>query len=595
MQIFEFHFNPGTKEEIAFDSFIYEPENIYEKRLGNLYMVGELKNILPSNSQFLNNLASTIKKEYYLNLQKSPEQTLRDALRKANQFLDGLIEEGNVDWLGNLNFIALTVENFVLNFTKIGNLEILLLREGEILNISQVPEQDIESYSLKIFENIITGRLAAGDKIVILTKDIYEFFKNENLLKKLSLVYGEKEIKKIFKTKEKDLQELSGICFLVVMSEEEKSKQTLTFQKKPIPLFKIDLPVSLRKALQAGKESIRQALSSFLITLRKINLIPFLKKIRAPLSPKITFSTPKIEIPEIQTHRLKKNIILITALVLILFLGFFIFKREKEREKELIQANLEQIQEKITRAEGFLILKDERQSNLLFQEAWNEILPLAKQKTLLKDEISTLKGSIEKQLETLNKIQRIDEPEIYSGALPEQEQFKELNLKELPADFKVDLACSFHSNLYFLDKKTGKIIKYPYLKDSKWGAPRTWLKSSERTVQAKDMAIDGNIWILNKDNAIDRYYAGIYQETLNFNFYPKLEYPTKIFTNFQLPYLYILEPQKNRIIIVDKTGEIIKQFQSDKFDNLKDFVVSEDGETIYLLNGPKIFQISFEQ
>ncbi|GAI13815.1 unnamed protein product, partial [marine sediment metagenome] len=46
MQVFELHFNPKLKEDQIFDSFVYEPENIYEKNLGSLYVIGELRNAL---------------------------------------------------------------------------------------------------------------------------------------------------------------------------------------------------------------------------------------------------------------------------------------------------------------------------------------------------------------------------------------------------------------------------------------------------------------------------------------------------------------------------------------------------------------------
>ncbi len=74
MQIFELHFNPKLKEDQIFDSFVYEPENTYEKNLGSLYIVGELQNALPQNSKFLDDLAKIIKKNYYTFSIKSPEK-----------------------------------------------------------------------------------------------------------------------------------------------------------------------------------------------------------------------------------------------------------------------------------------------------------------------------------------------------------------------------------------------------------------------------------------------------------------------------------------------------------------------------------------
>ena len=50
MQIFELHFNPKLNKDQLLDSFVYEPQNIYEKRLGSLYIVGKLQNTFSKNS-----------------------------------------------------------------------------------------------------------------------------------------------------------------------------------------------------------------------------------------------------------------------------------------------------------------------------------------------------------------------------------------------------------------------------------------------------------------------------------------------------------------------------------------------------------------
>ena len=107
------------------------------------------------------------------------------------------------------------------------------------------------------------------------------------------------------------------------------------------------------------------------------------------------------------------------------------------------------------------------------------------------------------------------------------------------------------------------------------------------------MVVDGSIWILNKDNSITKYYGGWPKETITLDIFPSPKNFSKIFTLPNLPYLYFLEPEQNRIVILNKKGEIVKQFQSEKFDNLLDFGVSENGKTIYLLNGLKVYKILF--
>jgi len=196
MQLFEFHFNPKLKEDYFFDSFVYEPENAYEKKLGSLYLAGDLQNALPFNSKFLDNLAQIIKKNYYNSWGQFPqtgtvpiEKALSESLKKANDFLAEEVKKENVSWLGNLNFAVLSIKDLNLCFTKTGNLKILLIRGGQIIDIGKnLDLQEIEPYPLKIFFNVVSGKLIQNDTILVLTKKIFDFFTQQNILDKISKV-----------------------------------------------------------------------------------------------------------------------------------------------------------------------------------------------------------------------------------------------------------------------------------------------------------------------------------------------------------------------------------------------------------------------
>jgi len=112
MLVFEFHFNPKTKEDLIFDSFCFEPENIYEKRVGSLYMLGLLKNVLPQNIHFLERLARVIKEKFYSSTLVKPEKSLKNSLKEANDFLENIAKRGDVSWLGNLSFGVISLKNF---------------------------------------------------------------------------------------------------------------------------------------------------------------------------------------------------------------------------------------------------------------------------------------------------------------------------------------------------------------------------------------------------------------------------------------------------------------------------------------------------
>ncbi len=688
MQIFEFHFNPKTKEEIIFDSFIYEPENVYEKKLGNLYVAGELTNALPQNYRFLNNLASAIKESYYqLSAETSLERSLKNSLKKANNFLENQEKEGNISWLGNLNLAVVSIKDFKLNFTKVGDIKVLLARGKQITDIGQELEaKESEASPLKIFSNIISGKLALEDKIIILTKKIGNLFEKEGVFPEVLSVFEkdlkpektDQELKRVLNQKRSILADTSGLFLLVALETIQKEAlqiKKLVAPKKRLPLkFPSLIPFT---KIKEGKGIILSFLEdkiSFLNRLTRIKdililpkkklpeiikkpKIPLLKKL--PSIPKKLLSLPK-ELPSVRIPNLKEFLILIFLLIIILGSGNYIFGIKKQKEIERIQAILTETQQIIADAENSLIFNDEKRANLLYQEAWNKILPLTKEARIsLKNEVLNLKESIEKELFPLNKVEKISEPQIIfefkSGEFsPQKMTFSNSNLyflnpdsdkiysleinKEgsfIQAPSKIKLSTNlgdsilffsepnqlfsfekneltstktledpypdssfedfstFGSNLYFLDSSKGEIVKFKFGEESHLSG-ELWLNSgTKKPLTAKSMAIDGSIWILNKDNNLSRYHINKLQEELILDFFPSPEGTSKILTQPNLPYLYLLTPNQNRIVVLNKNGEVIKQYQSDKFDDLKDLAFSENGSIIYLLNNLKVYQIEF--
>lgn len=659
MQVFELHFNPRRKifgkqtkpeRDIIFESFCYEPENIYERKLGGLYILGELKNVLPQNLRFLEKVSQIIKEKYYSSYLKSPEGALKESLKSLNEFFAEELKKDNTNWLGNLGLAIISAapqekpwDN--LNFTKIGDIKILLLRNGQFSDIgAKLKLQEIEPYPLKVFSNIVSGEIEDGDVIAVFTENAFEFFQNKNLIQKISQEkkLKDKKIKEILKPEEKELLKISGICLLIQIEPEIKPKAILAFEQKVASFSASQLIKNFERRLSRGYARLKFA---------KAPKIPFFKI----TLPQFTSFRNQRFLTGFKLPVFKKNLILVSLLILILISGFLFSQQEKEKEIRLTKNVLQGIEKKIAEAENFLLIKDEEKANILLKEAFNDIAPIIKKNASFSKEALSFKKSIEEELNNLNKLEKIETPEILfefnlresklipykmllSGStlyfyntlssniykfeigkgennliagkrnlqfavqyldsilfftkpnfiisLKNNNEFDE-KIFELP-DFQ-DLA-SFRSTVYFLDSKAGEIIKYSPSSDKK----ESWLKpETKKASSAKSIAVDGSLWLLTKDNEIDRYRRGEFQETLKINLFPELKSPTKIWTNDSLSELYLLEPSQKRIIILTKTGKIFKQYQSEKFNELLDFAVSSDGKTIYLLSGLKVYRISF--
>jgi len=249
MKFLEFHFNPklAKKKDVIFDTFCFVPEKKEEEKFGYLYLIGELKNVLPKTQNLLNKLAEILHKEYYKFPERSVEESFKESLVQVNEFLAGELKKENVSWLGNLNIAIVSFsQDFLLNLAKVGKLKILLLRDKEIFDVGE-NVKEVSSYE-RTFSKAIEGKLSQGDKLLLLTPELFEIFQTQGIIEKLAKIKKIKEIKKILKEKKEILKETFGASLLII-----PQKKSLLFKKiyLPRPEFLSSLPERTRKNLIA--------------------------------------------------------------------------------------------------------------------------------------------------------------------------------------------------------------------------------------------------------------------------------------------------------------------------------------------------------
>jgi len=411
MRIFEFHFNPKGEKDLIFDSFCYEPATNYEKRMGSLYMTGLLGNILPKQKRFLDNLAENIKENYYKTTANKPGKSLRETLKKANIFLENISKTGDVSWLGNLSFAALSLKSLELNFTKVGDFKIILLRKGQVIDIDQkLKFEGIEPYPLKVFGNIVSGKLAENDVLLVLTKEIFDFLKSRktlHILAQLAIPTPSKDnpkesidpqkIKDFFNEKKESFFKIPGLALLILLTKNQtpKERETLT-EKRSFSLKKaFSFPIFnnlKRRVVSFKSQKVTIKKTSPGLTLPK-KPRPSILKLKAPklTIPRLNFpkfNLPRINLPKIEIKRSnplkvfrEKKVVLILTLFFLLILGYFVFEGRKQEQMKEYQEEINLIAEKVNQAETFLIVaktnpQAEIKANSLFQESWQDLSPI---------------------------------------------------------------------------------------------------------------------------------------------------------------------------------------------------------------------------
>ncbi len=166
------------------------------------------------------------------------------------------------------------------------------------------------------------------------------------------------------------------------------------------------------------------------------------------------------------------------------------------------------------------------------------------------------------------------------------------------ANQNIAAIASYNRRLYLLDKGNGQIWRLNR-QGNNFSPPRAWLKEEVSNNEGwRDFNIDGTIYILNNGN-IEQYSQGRRTEFAIEEITPNLTNATKIKTLPDIPYIYILDPTNQRLVIFDKDGKLTKQYTSNAFTDLKDFAINykvKDNKTnVYLLNGNKIYLVAIDE
>jgi len=137
-------------------------------------------------------------------------------------------------------------------------------------------------------------------------------------------------------------------------------------------------------------------------------------------------------------------------------------------------------------------------------------------------------------------------------------------------------AAVYEGNLYILGDNA--IYKYS---DAATGNSQKKLWLGGLTDSDKlSLAVDGNIYVLNADGTVIKYFKGKEESKVSLNF--KFDYQARLLTNKSSPYFYVADYSEKRIRVFDKiTGSLVLTYKASQLPLLKDIILSENA--LYLL------------
>ena len=173
------------KDEPFIGAFAHNEKNISKQKNGQLFGIVQVTDRSDNSSYLPNLLIQVIKKEFYRSRYRSLEENFEAALRKANIDLADLVEKEIAQWVGHLNVAlgALKKDQFI--FTISGDAKIFLARNQRLVDIGKDLNDEESLNPIKTFNNVSSGQLQAGDKIILLPASALKIISTENLRRHL--------------------------------------------------------------------------------------------------------------------------------------------------------------------------------------------------------------------------------------------------------------------------------------------------------------------------------------------------------------------------------------------------------------------------
>ncbi|MBI4039500.1 hypothetical protein HY388_01570 [Candidatus Daviesbacteria bacterium] len=160
---------------------------------------------------------------------------------------------------------------------------------------------------------------------------------------------------------------------------------------------------------------------------------------------------------------------------------------------------------------------------------------------------------------------------------------------------QITAMATYEGNLYLFDSTKNQVWKYAAAA-TRFSSARSYIaKGQEVSLEdLADGAIDSAIWLLSLDGKITKLFSGKKEA---FNQEPidqAIANPRALFTSESTDNLYILDPAFKRVVVYNKKGEYLAQYQTDGLADGVDLAVDEQAKVIYVLTPTKILVLGLK-
>jgi hypothetical protein len=210
----------------------FSSQNIDQRKLGTILGIFEIKDTSEDSAYIVNFLASVAKKTYFASHHKTALESFEATLYRLNLSLSEVAKHGNVNWIGKIDAVICSIDDKEIHFSVSGDAKVLLLRDGNLTEISSgLSPKDEAVNPIKTFTDIASGKLEGNDKLIITTDDISHVFTLKEL-ETHSLSFAKKDFLRFLKTALVNELDIAGTIVVDVNKKIIENKQVAPQKNK---------------------------------------------------------------------------------------------------------------------------------------------------------------------------------------------------------------------------------------------------------------------------------------------------------------------------------------------------------------------------
>lgn len=204
-----------------------ESKDLTKTSMGEIFTLIEILSPWFPSAQIGQAIINNFVNTYFQGGSTSDLVNFENSLKKVNENLAQITQNGETDWIGNLNGILVAIVEDNLHLSPTGKSEAYIFREGKINHLTHGLTDTTELHPLKIFTNIVSGQLKPHDKILVTNKTLFNFLSLESVRQIIILNTPAVAALEISKLLRKAKTRNVNLIIINLLSKEESSKEII--------------------------------------------------------------------------------------------------------------------------------------------------------------------------------------------------------------------------------------------------------------------------------------------------------------------------------------------------------------------------------